>query len=198
MKADLPAIVVISVIAAAIGALYIQDKIQETLSPDAQYEQDLDVLVDDEIAAVGLGDLPGALRGHDPGMRLDVLRAYYRNDFERARLRRGMRLLLERWETNYGAFAANAGRDYEYGRLEAELDERMGDGSYDLMLRRLGGDGCFGRGCPPDDPLPPPPPPPPRPPDDECERAARRNGAYVVCNTPEGPVVSDGRRRTGR
>lgn len=186
MKADLSAILVIGAIGFVVGGIYVWVEWEDSLPDDARYERDLDVMLDRKLEAVGLDHLPGALAPYGD-TKLVVLRALYTDREQRARLNQGFVALRGDWVTSYPLFAEQAGQRYEDGRLEAEIDERLGDGAYDLMARQYDG--------PVEPPHPPGPQPLPGTRDRRaCERTARQLQAYVVCNTPQGRYTVDGRR----
>jgi hypothetical protein len=181
--ADVASVVVFLALAGGAAGAFYYWRAEAARAEEQQYEAALDRIVERKLDAVRLDWLAAELAPHGAG-KVDALRAMYADRARSDRLNLGFGTLRGDWTAAYASFAEQAGRTPAPGRLQAEVDERFGEGAYALMQaqyeafladaprRQIEEDARRQRAC---------------------EEQARLLGVRLVCVSREGEYAADGR-----
>jgi len=117
----------------AAGAFYWYQQNQQ--AEVRHYEAAIDDLVERQFSA-------GRLTAFYPGMaqhtnaRLEYLRQLYADPVQSRQLNLGFAWLIANWDASYERIADQFNREVEPYRLNAEVDERFGEGAFALMREK--------------------------------------------------------------
>lgn len=130
--ADLVTVIFVLVLGGGGAAGFMFWQAERARAIDQAYEQIIDEGIDGKISAGQLTPVVAMLAAHE-GDKLEALRALYADQDESDRLNLGFGHLQSDWPATYERIAGLNGRQVDRSRLQAEVEERFGPGSLELM-----------------------------------------------------------------
>jgi hypothetical protein len=131
---DLVTLLFVLVLGAGAAGGFFYWKAQEARAEALAYEAAIDDAMDGKFSAVRLDEVATNLVAQ--GGDLEALAAAYTDPVASDRINLGFGAIRSEWSTTHERLAEHFGREAENGRLQSEIDERLGVGAYTFMADR--------------------------------------------------------------